>query len=124
MILFLDDNPNRAALAYQRMTPDARDHTIWCKTAPEAISVLRDYAKVLVQARLDHDLEGDGAQNSFDKNCGMAVVRYLESLDDDGLNTIRGCHFIVHSWNPPAGREMTERIEKLGLKAVYTPFGT
>jgi hypothetical protein len=123
MILFLDDNPNRAALAYQRMTPDARSRTIWCKTAPEAISVLRDYAKVLVQAHLDHDLEGT-YQNSFDKNCGMAVVRYLESLDDDGLNTIRGCRFIVHSWNPPAGREMTERIEKLGLKAVYIPFGT
>ena len=123
MILWLDDSPERAALAYQRMTPVARDHTIWCKEATEAISVLKDYAEVLVQAHLDHDLEG-AYQNSFDKNCGMEVVRYLERLDSDELNKIKDIHFIVHSWNPPAGREMTERIEKLGLKAIYRPFGT
>jgi hypothetical protein len=119
MILFLDDDPNRAALAYQRWPEKRRSHTIWCTTAAEAISVLKDYD--LTEAHLDHDLGGESFVDTRREDCGMEVVRWLEHVED--LKKYETCRFICHSWNIPAGRRMVERLQALGLKAEHIPFG-
>lgn len=124
MILFLDDSPERAAVAYQRMNPEDQNNTIWCTDAAGAISVLKDYAEDLTKVYLDHDLGGKQFQNSYEKNCGMEVVRYLERLDSNKKDKLQNTLFIVHSWNPGAGREMAKRIFDLSLKVIYQPFGT
>lgn len=121
MILFLDDDSYRAALAYQRWPENKKSNTIWCTTAEEAIGVLQDYD--LEEAHLDHDLGGEHFVNSARENCGMQVVRWLEQRTSAELQKLKDCHFTIHSWNIPAGKEMTERIAKLGLKAIQKPFG-
>ncbi len=121
MILFLDDDPYRAALAYQRWPENKKSNTIWTRTTEEAIGVLRDYE--LTEAHLDHDLGGEHFVNSAREDCGMEIVRWLESRSSAELQKYLTCKFTVHSWNIPAGREMTERLTKLGLKATQTPFG-
>lgn len=123
-ILFMDDKPERAALAYQRMTPAERDTTIWCRTAAEAITVLKDYQDRLSKVYLDHDLGGleeDVPMHSGNEKSGMEVVRYLEDTDPDKF---KGCLFIVHSFNSYAGPKMVERLIYAGYKADYRPFGT
>lgn len=123
-ILFMDDKAERAALAYQRMTPDERNSTIWCRTAKEAISVLKEYSERLSKVYLDHDLGGldeDVPMHSGNEQSGMEVVRYLEDTDPDRFH---GCLFIVHSFNEYAGPKMVERLLYAGYKAVYKPFGT
>jgi len=122
-ILFLDDSPERAALAYQRMTPEDANHTIWCKSAEEAISVLKDYATRLKKVYLDHDLGGEGEEvpmHSGNENSGMEVVRYLEKIEPA---TFYGCLFIVHSYNSFAGPRMSERLTHAGYSSKYEPFG-
>ena len=37
VILFLDDDPRRAALMYQRMNREQQSKTLWVTTAEEAI---------------------------------------------------------------------------------------
>jgi hypothetical protein len=64
LTLFMDDDPKRAALAYQRMPEDELPATVWCKTAAETIDVLGDYAFRLKKVYLDHDLEGVLYMNS------------------------------------------------------------
>jgi hypothetical protein len=123
-ILFLDDSPERAALAYQRMISIERDSTIWCRTAKEAIDVLKDYWERLSKVYLDHDLGGeqeDVPMHSGNEQSGMEVVRYLEDMDPDKF---KGCSFIVHSFNSHAGLKMVERLIYAGYKATYKPFGT
>lgn len=122
MILFLDDDPHRAALAYQRWSEEKRSNTIWCMTAEECISVLRDYD--LKEAHLDHDLGGEHFVDTRREDCGMEVVRWLEHRTPVQLKKFEGCKFICHSWNIDAGRKMTERLCAIGLKADQIPFGT
>jgi hypothetical protein len=122
VILWLDDSYERTALAYQRMAASERDNVIWCKTADECISVLKDYTERLKTVYLDHDLGGDGEElptHPGSDNSGMAVVRYLEDTDPDTFN---GCLFTVHSYNSYAGPKMVERLVYAGYKAVYRPF--
>ena len=121
MILFLDDSPERAALAYQRWPKDVSQNTIWVETAQEAISVLKEYRKDLTEAHLDHDLGGTQWQDSRAENCGMEVVRFLESRDIKGYQHI---NMIIHSWNIPAGREMAARLQLKGFKVSVKPFGS
>lgn len=120
IILFMDDAPERAALAYQRMTPEDANHTIWCKSASECISVLRDYADRLKKVYLDHDLGGDEVTHPGNENSGMEVVRFLEKQEPD---TFGECLFIVHSFNSYAGPRMAERLMTAGYIAKYEPFG-
>lgn len=119
-ILFMDDLPERAALAYQRMTKEDREHTIWCKSASECVSVLKDYAEILKRVYLDHDLGGDEVTHPGNDNSGMAVVRYLEHAD---RKLFDGCMFIVHTHNEYAGLKMNERLRAAGYKSHYAPFG-
>ncbi len=119
MILFLDDAPERAALAYQRWPEEKRSNTIWCSTAEEAIGVLRDYVAVLTDAHLDHDL-GTQDQDPRSETSGMEVVRFLEKQD---ASNYRKCKFIIHSWNIHCAHIMYERLTKAGYTAELRPFG-
>lgn len=121
MILFLDDDPNRAALAYQRMKPEDANNTIWCTTAQECIDTIKDYQKQLTLISLDHDLGGTQYQDSRADNCGMEVVRWLEKQD---ISLFSETKFVVHSWNIPAGSRMHDRLTDAGYKSVHRPFGT
>lgn len=126
MILFLDDSPERAAVAYQRMSKKERDHTIWCQTAQETIITLWDYRDVLTHVFLDHDLGGETFVNTKREDCGMEVVRYLEKLHRekyDEFKKLTNTHFIVHTWNISAGEKMKKRLETIGLKVEFKPFG-
>ena len=59
VIMFLDDDPHRAVLMFQRMNEQDRSRTFWVETAQEAIDTLRDYKERLEYVFLDHDLGGD-----------------------------------------------------------------
>lgn len=120
VILFLDDDPHRAALMYQRMNQEDRRRTIWVTTAQEAIDVLRDYRKRLIYVFLDHDLGGETYQHSGREDCGMEVIRYLEKQD---ISAFDSCKFIVHSWNIYAAKKMTDRLKACGYKVTMQPFG-
>ena len=121
MILFLDDDPCRAALACQRMNPEDANNTMWATTAQEAIDVLRDYQKDLNIVYLDHDLGGTHYQDSRAENCGMEVIRWLEKQNYELFIHI---DFVVHSWNIPAGARMNERLNEAGYASTHVPFGT
>jgi hypothetical protein len=124
MILFLDDDPARAALAYQRFTPEDRAKVIWCQTAEEAICTLRDYKNLLTKVMLDHDLGGEHFVHTAREDCGMEVVRYLERLHKrnelEGLKTVK---YRIHTWNVDSGNVMFKRLKGIGLKVEYVPFG-
>jgi hypothetical protein len=121
MILFMDDDPKRAALAYQRFSEEDRNNTIWCKTAAEAIDILENYE--VSRAYLDHDLGGERYVNSGRVDCGMEVVRWIERRSADELEKLKNCEFIVHSWNIPAAEMMTRHLQDTGLKVRQIPFG-
>jgi hypothetical protein len=126
MILFLDDDPNRAATAYGRMTDEEKESTIWCRTAEEAIVTLRDYKKVLTDVFLDHDLGSETWVHSQREDCGMEVVRFLEKTyrkNPEQFQVFRAIRFIVHTWNTAAGPVMLSRLKAMGLNVTYTPFG-
>ncbi len=122
MILFLDKDPNRAVLAYNRMPPKDRDKTIWCKTAEEAITTLKDYD--LDKVMMEHDLEEQQYANTRSENCGMEVVRFLEKFSKTpNFQKLLRTKFIIHTWNEHAGPIMVERLHKLGLNVEHVPFG-
>ena len=126
MLLFLDDDPYRAALAYERMTKDERDHTIWCKTIEEAIQTLWDYRETLTKVMLEHDLNGEDYVNIKREDCGMEIVRFLECLYKNNKNEFfkfRKIKFIIHTWNSVAGIKMSKRLKALQLDVHYIPFG-
>ena len=126
MILFLDDNPQRAVLAYNRMPEGDRSDTIWCTTAEETIITLWDYRDQLSRVHLDHDLGGQQYVNTKRDDCGMEVVRYLEKISrtkPDEFSKLKDTEFIVHTWNAHAGPIMVDRLKKLGLTVRYVPFG-
>lgn len=120
LILFLDDDPNRAALAYQRWPTEKKNRTIWATTAEETISILKDYE--LEEAHLDHDLGGEHYVNSAREDCGMEVVRWIERSTDQ-QEKLKKTHFIIHSWNIPAAIQMEKRLKALGFKVSRIPFG-
>jgi len=128
MLLFLDDDPNRAAITYQRMSPEERQKTIWCQTVEETIVTLRDYKDELEVVMLDHDLGGQTYVNSKREDCGMEVIRYLEKYQNENPKEFEAfvdVNFIVHTYNTYAGHKMVERLQKLGInRVVYQPFGT
>jgi len=126
LILFLDDSPQRAVLAYERMSVKDREHTIWCTTAQEAIITLWDYRDRLTAVHLDHDLGGQEYVNTKREDCGMEVVRNLERMSRDKpeeFRKLQAAKFTVHSWNSHSGPVMTERLLKIGLDVEYIPFG-
>lgn len=124
MILFLDDDPARAALAFQRMNPEDQSKTIWCSTVEEAILTLKDYKDSLTRIMLGHDLGGRKNVHTASEECGMEVVRFLERLaKKNALGNLKNVYFRIHSWNIDAGNVMYKRLKGIGLKVEYLPFG-
>jgi hypothetical protein len=121
VILFLDDNAHRAALAYQRMPEEERDCTIWVTTAEQAIDVLKNYKSRLIKVYLDHDLGGKTFVDSRREDTGMECVRFLERQNHNDYKNVK---FVVHSWNIYAGNKMCERLKIKGYNVVYIPFGS
>lgn len=121
MILFLDNDPQRAVLAFNRMSEEDRANTIWCRTVEEAIATLRDYCPQLTRVHLEHDLGEEKFANTKREDCGMEIVRFLERTKTSfSFDHVK---FIIHTWNDHAGRVMLERLTKLGLYVEWTPFG-
>jgi hypothetical protein len=120
LVMFLDDDPKRAALAYQRMPEDELPATVWCKTVAETVEVLMNYSDRLKKVYLDHDLEGQIYMNSRSPYSGMEIVRYLEKQDS---HKFTGCHFVIHSHNEYAATRMVDRLKKAGYSVEAIPFG-
>lgn len=121
VIVFLDDDPNRAALQFQRMSPENQKRTFWVQTVVETIDMLKDYRERLEVVMLDHDLGGEHYVHTAREDCGMEVVRWLEHQPTELYSHVR---FIVHSWNIPAARRMKQRLQDKGYNVVQTPFGS
>ena len=114
MILFMDDDPARAVLAYNRMKPEDRSKTIWCMTAKEAIITLQDYKDSLTAVMLDHDLEGESFVNSKREDCGMEVVRFLEKMNkNNDLGSLSDNRFLN-------GGDITCQSQE-GFVLIYRP---
>jgi hypothetical protein len=122
-ILFLTDDPNRAAIAYNRWPSSKRDNTIWTSTVKDAIFILKDYGCYLAEAHLDHDLGGETYVNSEREDSGMEFVRYLESISKEEKKAYEDTLFICHSHNLRAGMKMVLRLKAIGLQAKHIPFG-
>lgn len=110
-ILFLDDNPNRAAEFLRQ-----NSSVLWVTTSAECIAAL--HAQNWSEIHLDHDLGGEVYVESGRADCGMEVVRYMERLQCSPTAEV-----IVHSWNSPAAIEMVTRLRRVGYNAMYRPFG-
>jgi hypothetical protein len=120
LILFLDGDPNRAAVLHQRMSPDDVHNTIWVRTVEEALDILINYREALRYVSLDHDLGGETFVHSGREDCGMEIVRWLEKQPYDLYSHIV---FIIHSWNTSAGHKMAARLKVKGYRVLYVPFG-
>lgn len=126
MILFLDKEPNRAVLAFNRMNKADRDSTIWCRTAEEAICTFWDYRHVLEKAFLEHDLGDMSYANTGSPESGMEIVRFLEkkaAKEPAEFEHLKKVRVIVHTWNEHAGPIMVGRLLKVGLNVEWKPFG-
>ncbi len=126
MILFLDPDPKRAVLAFQRMNEEDQSSTIWCKTVTEAQTTLWNYREELTEVYLEHDLGEHAYANTRSEESGMEIVRYLEKLSvhhDNVFGAYRKIRWTVHTWNDHAGPIMVERLRKIGLGVLYKPFG-
>ena len=127
MILFLDPSPQRAVLAFNRMTPKDRESTIWAKTFLEAQTTLYNYRNELTRVHLEHDLNGEPYMNTRSEESGMEIVRYLERLAEHSypeFEPLKKIKWVVHSYNEHAAPIMIERMTKIGLNVEWIPFGT
>jgi hypothetical protein len=126
MILFLDGEPNRAVLAFNRMNEADQGNTIWCRTVQEAVLTFWDYRHVLEKAFLEHDLGDVSYANTGSPECGMEIVRFLEKKakkEPEEFKHLRKVKITVHTWNEHAGPIMVDRLRKIGLSVELKPFG-
>jgi hypothetical protein len=126
MILFLDGEPNRAVLAFNRMTKTDREATIWCRTADEAVLTFWDYRHVLEKAFLEHDLGDMSYMNTGSPESGMEVIRFLEkkaAKEPKEFEHLKKVKVTIHTWNEHAGPIMVDRLRKIGISAELKPFG-
>ena len=122
IIVFLDDDPGRAATMYGRMSPVDQNRTFWVQTVAETLGMLGPlYRERLDIVSLDHDLGGRTHVHTAREDCGTEVVRFLEHKSSEDYAHVR---FIVHSWNIPAARKMTDRLQSAGYRAIMKPFGS
>ena len=73
------------------------------------------------EVHLDHDLGAEQFVDSDRDDCGMAVIRWLESAPRPHLKTAR---FRVHSRNANAACMMVLRLEALGFHVEAAPFSS
>lgn len=111
-LLFLDDDPRRAA-AFAVEHPQA----IWVRTASACVAQLEGPWD---EVHLDHDLEGRTFVDSSRDDCGMAVVRWLT---EEPRPHLRRTTFVIHTHNPHASCAMAFRLEASGYRVLIRPFG-
>jgi hypothetical protein len=111
-VLFLDDDPVRAAL-FQEDCP----HAVWVKTAAECIARLEE---AWDEVHLDHDLGGEQFVDTNRGDCGMEVVRWICLAHRPHLKSTR---FTIHSHNPVAATTMGVHMTVSGFKCQVRPFG-
>ena len=126
MILFLDPSPQRAVLAFNRMTKEDRENTIWAMTFLEAQTTVWNYRHELTSVHLEHDLGEHPYMNTASEESGMEIVRYLEKLAKHSypeFKPLLSVKWIVHSYNEHAAPIMIERMRNIGLDVEWIPFG-
>lgn len=121
VIVFLDDDPKRAALQYQRMSKIDQERTFWVTTVAETIDMLERYRERLDVVFLDYDLTGTGYAHPASEYNGLEVVRWLERRDS---SLYSHCRFVVHTWHLEVGRKMVKRLTEKGYRASLRPFGS
>jgi hypothetical protein len=110
--LFLDDDPERAAVFLSKH-PDA----IWVQTVPECVEKLLEKWD---EIHLDHDLGGEAYVDIHREDCGMEIVRWLAR---EPRRHLRRARFTVHSHNQMAACVMVMQIQSLGFRVEAQPFG-
>jgi len=121
VIVFLDDDPKRAALQHQRMAKRDQERTFWVTTAAETIDMLERYRERLDVVFLDYDLSGTGYAHPASEECGLEVVRWLEKRDSSSYSHVR---FVVHTWYHEMSQKMVKRLQAKGYRATRRPFGS
>lgn len=113
-ILFLDDDPARAAQF-------ARSHAeaVWVRTAGQCLRCLD--AERWDEVHLDHDLGGERFVDHDRDDSGMAVVRWLCRAPRPHL---KGTRFVIHTQNPIAAGVMVFHLEVMGFEVRLCPFGS
>jgi hypothetical protein len=111
-LLFLDDDPERAAIFLEH-----HPHAVWVTTVPECLARL---AEPWDEVHLDHDLGGKMFVDSTDSDCGMEVIRWLCK---EPRAHLKDSLFFVHSHNATAGLLMVLHMRGRGYKAEFRPFG-
>ena len=110
-VLFLDDRGERLDIAAARY----KEHgPFLVRTSEETIKLLKEGSWDLVC--LDHDLGGESFVDSDREDCGMEVVRWIESH----LPVIG--KIIIHSSNPEASYQMFWRLRAAGYSVVRERF--
>ena len=108
-VLFLDDNKERTK-EFSKNVP----HAITVSTAEECVDKLKkDKFDV---CSLDHDLGGEEFVDSGREDCGMEVVRWI--MQNEPVIEL----IVVHSWNIPAAKRMTENLRDSGYSVSTSPF--
>lgn len=118
--MFVEGNPQRAALQFQRMTPEDQNRTFWVKTVPEAIDMLENYRERLDIFSMAYNLNGEEYNHPSREDCGLEIVRWLEKQPSSPYSHVR---FIVHSWDR-AGVKMTTRLRTRGYRVMNVAFGS
>jgi hypothetical protein len=111
-VLFLDDDPARAAV-FLSENPQA----VWVQTVPECLARL---VETWDEVHLDHDLGGKTFVDMNEIDCGMEVIRWLCKEPRDHL---RQALFFIHTHNSIAGLFMVLQMRSSGYKAEFRPFG-
>lgn len=123
IILFCDDDPLRAAKMYEWQTEAERHRTVWVKNVKEALRVLKDYTERLEQIHLDHDLDGPICLPSNSCLSGMEIVRFFDNLPTHKRDMYKHIRITLHDHNRYAALEQLKRLQRLGFRVKYIPFG-
>ena len=111
-VLFLDDNAERLKHAFEI---HRNDKLFRVETAEHCILTF-SLEKHWDIVSLDHDLGGEVYVDSGREDCGMEVVRFLET------NFIPITNIVIHSWNIPAAYLMAYKLNHMGYNVVRRPF--
>jgi len=112
-ILFLDDDPARAAAFLAD-----HSHAVWVKTAADCIRSLREPWS---EVHLDHDLGGEHFVDHDRDDCGMAVVRWI---CEEPRTHLQSSLFVIHTHNPGAATAMIFQLESMGYNVREHRFGS
>jgi len=121
VLVFLDPDPSRAAVHYQRLVETDRARTFWTKTVKETLEILAVYRDRLEEVSLEYDLGEEPNAHPSREDCGMEIVRWLEKTDSTLYKHVQ---FVVHSWNIQAAAKMIVRLKEAGYNVDAAPFGT